>query len=230
MEREMGSILFGRYRLTRLTYRDSGVERWTAMHLCLGQNVVLEIANNETQARTLREDAEVWSRVTSPHVLQVRDASNEHGVTYVVWEFTNGPSLQELQHLTGGMKSTDRVVRLATQLLSALDQVHASRPHGGLCATSIYIDSDMNVRLGVPRHSTRDLGKRSVTQDLRQVATLIFLLATGLTPPHDRASFEHLLRLHAPLSDVLWDVTTGGCASARAFAERLSQLSPVRSA
>ena len=128
----MRQIGGGRYSLVRELGRGGMGVVWLAEDGMLGREVaVKELAvpggvpeeqRAVYQERVLRE-ARTASRLTDPGIVTVYDLLSEDGQTYIVMEFVQAPTLAEHVERNGPM-STEQAVKLAEQLLEALEAAH----------------------------------------------------------------------------------------------------------
>lgn len=83
-----------------------------------------ESENEERMQRFMRE-AQAAGKLTHPNIITIYDVGREKDMTYIVMQYIEGPSLQRL--IAAGEKfSTQEVIRLMTQVCSALDYAHQS--------------------------------------------------------------------------------------------------------
>ncbi len=122
----------GRYSLVRELGRGGMGVVWLAEDGMLGREVaVKELAvpggvpeeqRAVYQERVLRE-ARTASRLSDPGIVTVYDLLDEGGQTYIVMEFVQAPTLAEYVERNGPM-APERAVKLADQLLQALETAH----------------------------------------------------------------------------------------------------------
>jgi serine/threonine-protein kinase len=98
-----------------------------AIHTGLDRPVALKVLrpdmlqDADSVRRFLRE-ARSSARLEHPHIVSVYDAGEIDGQYYIAMKLLEGQTLQGL--LAGGPLRPDRVVKLGTQLASALDYAH----------------------------------------------------------------------------------------------------------
>ncbi|QJR35264.1 protein kinase domain-containing protein [Gemmatimonas groenlandica] len=165
----LGSTVAKRYRIDAiLGERDRGV-LYRALDLHRGELVALGVVRPERlflddDARALlAADVAKASRVVHPHVAQVRDVGDDHGVPFVASEFVPGVSLASVLRQWGTLP-VDGVIALARQLLRALAAAHAEQViHGDIKPSDIRIVAGGQVKLagfGIAR-ALRDAAQRA---------------------------------------------------------------------
>jgi serine/threonine-protein kinase len=123
----VGRTLAARYRLVRrlgtggmgVVYlaRHVMIERLSAIKL-LRQDLGMSPGHRE---RFLRE-ARAVNRINHPNIVEITDFGEDAGLTFLVMEYVEGPSLHQL--LSGGRFAWARAARIAMQLASALGRAH----------------------------------------------------------------------------------------------------------
>jgi serine/threonine protein kinase len=118
---------------------------WLAEDRVIGRQVALkELRTTETE-RVLRE-ARTAGRLNSPNVVGIYDVIVEHGVTYLVMELVEAPTLSEVmtrKHLT-----EDEVADIGLQTLNALEAAHAAGiVHRDVKPSNIMVLPDGRVKL-----------------------------------------------------------------------------------
>jgi len=113
IERELGAGGMG----TVFLARDRTLERRVAIKILRP-----ELATAEAAERFLHE-ARVLANLNHPNVVPVHSAGEDDGIFYYVMEFIDGETLA--QRLKRGPLPEDEAVRLATELLQALEAAHA---------------------------------------------------------------------------------------------------------
>jgi eukaryotic-like serine/threonine-protein kinase len=123
----LGRTLAARYRLVRrlgtggmaVVYlaRHVMIERLSAIKL-LRQDLGMSPGHRE---RFLRE-ARAVNRINHPNIVEITDFGEDAGLTFLVMEFVEGPSLYEL--LSSGRFAWARAARITMQLASALGRAH----------------------------------------------------------------------------------------------------------
>nr|WP_090013724.1 serine/threonine-protein kinase [Lentzea albidocapillata] len=118
---------------------------WLAEDRVIGRQVALkELRTTETE-RVLRE-ARTAGRLNSPNVVGIYDVIVEHGVTYLVMELVEAPTLSEV--MTRRSLTEDEVANIGLQTLNALEAAHAAGiVHRDVKPSNIMVLSDGRVKL-----------------------------------------------------------------------------------
>ncbi len=129
---------------------------WLAEDLTIGRRVAIKelllphnIAPQERQVfeeRVLRE-ARTAGRLNDPGIVTVHDVVREHGSTFLVMELIEAKNLADVvaQH---GPIPVDQVLKIAEQLLSALEAAHrAGIVHRDVKPSNVMIDASGRVKL-----------------------------------------------------------------------------------
>ncbi|GAA3644035.1 hypothetical protein GCM10022267_33170 [Lentzea roselyniae] len=138
-------LVAGRYATIRELGRGGMGVVWLAEDRVIGRQVALkELRTTETE-RVLRE-ARTAGRLNSPNVVGLYDVIVEHGVTYLVMELVEAPTLSEV--MTRGSLSEDEVADIGLQTLSALEAAHAAGiVHRDVKPSNIMVLPDGRVKL-----------------------------------------------------------------------------------
>ena len=116
----------GRYEVEREIGRGGNARIFLAMD-ANGQPVALKILHPELLVsvaadRFLRE-IRLASRLSHPHIARLLDSGEQEWLVYYVMSYADGQTLRE--RLDGGQFSIAETLRLATDLLDALDHAHS---------------------------------------------------------------------------------------------------------
>ncbi|MFC0108850.1 serine/threonine-protein kinase [Kibdelosporangium aridum] len=146
----------GRYRVLEELGRGGMGVVWLAEDLTIGRRVAIKelllphnIAPQERQVfeeRVLRE-ARTAGRLNDPGIVTVHDVVREHGSTFLVMELIEAKNLADVvaQH---GPVPVDQVLKIAEQLLSALEAAHrAGIVHRDVKPSNVMIDANGRVKL-----------------------------------------------------------------------------------
>ncbi len=82
------------------------------------------LAANPDFRQRLEREAKAVSSLTHPNVCALYDLGHHEGIDFLVMEFIDGQTLAE--RLSKGPLPTDELLRLATQIVDALDKAHRS--------------------------------------------------------------------------------------------------------
>jgi eukaryotic-like serine/threonine-protein kinase len=131
---EQQRVIAGRYLVLQEIGRGGMGVVWLAEDRTIGRRVAIKelhlpdgVSAEERRVleeRVLRE-ARAAGRLNDPAVVTVYDVVQEGGTTFIVMELISAPNLAEVVARQGPLPQ-DAVVRLAEQLLSALEGAHAA--------------------------------------------------------------------------------------------------------
>ncbi|WP_269814221.1 serine/threonine-protein kinase [Lentzea terrae] len=138
-------LVAGRYATLRELGRGGMGVVWLAEDRVIGRQVALkELRTTETE-RVLRE-ARTAGRLNSPNVVGIYDVIVEHGVTYLVMELVEAPTLSEV--MTRKRLTEDEVADIGLQTLNALEAAHAAGiVHRDVKPSNIMVLADGRVKL-----------------------------------------------------------------------------------
>ncbi len=129
MKLEPGTVIGGKYRITRLI-GDGGMGAvYEARHEVLGTQVALKFLHQELAERQglvtrFMREARVSASIQSLHVTRVTDVDQIDGSAFIVMELLEGESLQQL--LDRRIKlERDLAIDIALQMLMGLEAAHA---------------------------------------------------------------------------------------------------------
>lgn len=175
-----GDVLAGRYRLTVLLHERSGGRFWRAFDQVLARDVALHlIAEDDPRAHELRDAARRSATIHDPRLLRVLDTDTVDGACYVVNEWGEGISLNNL--VAEGPLGPRRAAWITAEAGQMIATAHAAGlAHGRLVPENVLVDQTGSVKVigfavdaalhGLPP------GRESV-----DVADLAGILYTGLT-------------------------------------------------
>ncbi|BFT71649.1 hypothetical protein PAENIP36_30910 [Paenibacillus sp. P36] len=138
---------------------------------------VKEVLPIEQDGASFLEEAEMLARLHHPQLPQLVDyLITEDGTGFLVMDYIQGPTLQDLFDEKGRQLSTAKVVQIAFQLCDILHYLHTFQPrpiiYRDLKPSNIMLNEQSQVRLidfGVARHFTQ--GKQT---DTMQMGTIGF--------------------------------------------------------
>ena len=122
--------LAGRYRLRRLIAKGGMAEVWEAVDDILGRPVAVKIlhphlAADESFRERFRREAIAAARLAHPSVVATFDTGTDEGITFIVMELVDAPTLRQVLNETGPM-APGRVVHIGAQVADALQYAHKS--------------------------------------------------------------------------------------------------------
>jgi eukaryotic-like serine/threonine-protein kinase len=221
-----GHDLAGRYRIIELLGVGRTAEVYLADDLSLNRTVVVKVllanlATHEQVRRAFRDHIVRSATLSHPHLARVYDGGQESGSIFMISEYLNGGSLEDVL-ASGRRLSLDDVSRLGRDVASALAYLHANGfIHGSLSPSKLLFDAEGRVRVSDialaglgdsyrERLNLDDVRYLSPEQvlgeivgpktDVYSLALILFEAATGTTP-FDGMTAEIVLRsrINAPL-------------------------------
>jgi serine/threonine-protein kinase len=127
-----GTVLGGKYQLTRLLGSGGMGEVYRGEHLTLGVPIAVKIlrpqvAKNPESLRRFRREAHAVSLLHHPNVVRVLDFDEDEagGVVFLVMELLEGSSLADLLDNLEILPLIARVDEIMRQIFSALEAAHA---------------------------------------------------------------------------------------------------------
>ncbi|MBK7078884.1 MAG: serine/threonine protein kinase [Myxococcales bacterium] len=126
----VGTMLLGRYSVTRKIGQGGMGAVYEATHTLIGKRVAVKVlldkyARKEQVVARLEQEARLASSIGHEHIIDITDfGQTEDGRTFVVMEFLEGESLSELLNREGPLPE-QRIVDIARQIASALGAAHA---------------------------------------------------------------------------------------------------------
>jgi len=123
-------VLAGRYRLKRLIAQGGMAEVWEAVDDILGRPVAVKIlhahlAEDESFRERFRREAIAAARLAHPSVVATFDTGTDAGITFIVMELVDAPTLRQVLN-EGGPMAPGRVVHIGAQVADALQYAHKS--------------------------------------------------------------------------------------------------------
>jgi serine/threonine-protein kinase len=215
-----GHDLAGRYRIIELRGVGHTAEVYSAEDLSLSRTVAVKVllpslAAHEGVRRAFRDHIVRASTLSHPHLARVFDGGQESGAIFMITEYLDGGSLEDVLS-AGRTLEIDDVARLGRDVASALSYVHANGfVHGELSPSKLLFDSEGRVRvsdialagLGIPYREQLTLDdarymspEQAVGEsagpesDVYALALILFEAATG-TAAFEGATPEATLRV-----------------------------------
>ena len=214
-----GHELAGRYRITALLGVGRTAEVYLAEDTSLHRNVIVKVllaslAQHEEVRRAFRDHIVRAATLSHPHLARVFDGGQESGAIFMITEYLEGGSLEDVL-AAGRILSVDDTARLGRDVASALSYVHANGfVHAELSPDKLLFDDEGRVRvsdialagLGMAyreRLSAEDVRYLSPEQalgepagpetDVYALALILYEAATG-TVAFDGLSVDSVLR------------------------------------
>jgi len=145
-------VLAGRYRLKRLIAKGGMAEVWEAEDDILGRPVAVKVlhphlAADESFRERFRREAIAAARLAHPSVVATFDTGTDEGVTFIVMELVDAPTLRQVLNETGPM-APGRVVHIGAQVADALQYAHkAGVVHRDIKPANILVCPDGRVKV-----------------------------------------------------------------------------------
>ncbi|HSN42981.1 MAG TPA: serine/threonine-protein kinase [Propionibacteriaceae bacterium] len=174
-----GLVLSDRYRLIRHVASGGMGQVWEALDDTLERRVALKIMHPKNQhelalVERFRDEARFAAQLTHPNIVTVHDFIEWEGLSYLVMEFVDGPTLAAV--LTRGPLAAEEVRDLLGQLAAALAVAHDA----GIIHRDI---KPANVLLSDGRAQLMDFGiARSIEGDSRTLVGQVLGTANYLSP------------------------------------------------
>jgi serine/threonine protein kinase len=142
-----GDVLAGRYRLVVLLHERSGGRFWRAWDNVLARYVALHLISvDDDRAPLLQDAAKLSATVADPHLLRVLDTNTLDGLCYVVNEWGEGTSLNNM--IADEPLAPLRAAWLVAEAGSMVAAGHrAGVAHGRLVPENILLDTDGAVKV-----------------------------------------------------------------------------------
>jgi len=123
-----GFVLSSRFCLLERVASGGMGEVWAATDLVLERKVALKLTHpqtpgHQTVAERFKAEAKYAAQLSHPNIVEVFDFGEHEGLTYLVMEFIEGPTLAEML-ATDGPLAGDRVRTILLQLAGALARAH----------------------------------------------------------------------------------------------------------
>ena len=179
-----GDVLADRYRLVDLLSENHGARFWRATDTILARHVAIHLVSIEDErAGALRDAARRSATIHEPHLLRVLDTDTLNGQCYVVNEWGEGVSLNNM--IVDGPLTPRRAAWLVSEVGEMIATAHANGvAHGRLVPENVLVDEAGAVKVigfavdaalhGLPA------GREST--DVVDLAGLLYTALTGKWP------------------------------------------------
>ena len=147
-----GHDLAGRYRIIEMLGVERNAEVYSAEDLSLSRTVIVKVllpslTTHEDVRREFRTNIVRASTLSHPHLARVFDGGQESGAIFMITEFLDGGSLEDVL-ASGRVLSVDDAARLGRDVASALSYLHSNGfVHGELSPSRLVFDSEGRVRV-----------------------------------------------------------------------------------
>jgi len=227
-----GDVLAGRYRLVVLLHERSGGRFWRAWDEVLARHVAIHlIPVEDDRADLLKEAARRSATVHDPHLLRVLDTDVLDGFAYVVNEWGEGVSLNNM--VVDGPLTPRRAAWMVAEVGQMIVTAHASGvAHGRLVPENVLLDESGSVKvIGFAVDAAlHGLPSGREGADVVDLASLLYTALTGkwtgvshsTVPPapleHGRPLRPRQVRAGVPrVLDTLCDEVLGNNVSAHGY-------------
>ena len=154
------------YQIEGVAARSGMASIFRGVDLRTGRKVAIKVPHPEMEGdpvffdRFTREQ-EIGQKLDHPGVMKVF-ADDDRSQVYMVMEWVDGRLLRQILNESGKLP-TDRVVRIVTRILNALDYIHKNGVvHRDLKPENIMVDEDDNIKL-IDFGIAANLGSRRLT-------------------------------------------------------------------
>jgi eukaryotic-like serine/threonine-protein kinase len=211
------AFVAGRYRVERFLGAGAHKRVYLAHDSVLDREVAFALIGDETQdtarADRVRREGRAMGRLAGhPNVVTVYDAGEESGAPYIVEEYLDGGTVEDLLTESSSRRlPVEHAVRIAADVCAALEHAHRHEVvHRDLKPSNIWLTADGTAKLGdfglvaALRQSTSATFTR-VTGEGMMVGTIAYMApeqALGRPP-------EPSVDLYS-LGAVLYELVTGG--------------------
>jgi len=159
-------VLGGRYRVERLLERGVLTDDYEAVDLTLERRVIIKVLkeelDDEPAVRHLFEDAAHGAAsLNHPNIVRTLDSGDDDGISYVVTEFVDDPTLADVLH--EGALPPRRVAEIGVDIAAGLAYAHDQGSlFRGLSPRDVIVDPEGEARL-------RDFGFTRVAERARSL-------------------------------------------------------------
>ncbi|SFI72072.1 protein kinase domain-containing protein [Thermoflavimicrobium dichotomicum] len=143
----MDQKLNGRYQLLKYLGNSGMTKVYKGYDTLLDRYValkVLELSSDQQEngMRRFIREAKIKAKISHPNVVQVHDVGKDDDLYYMVMEYIDGPSLEEVLQKRGFLPQ-EEAVHIGLQILDGLEQIHQNGVvHREMKPASILMDSD----------------------------------------------------------------------------------------
>jgi serine/threonine-protein kinase len=150
MSVEIGQVLDGKYRITRLIGQGGMGAVYEGIHTLIDRKVAIKVllpSTDPTAAGRFEQEARAAGRIGNDHILEVLDIADlPDNSKYKVCEFLHGQPLSSLMS-DKGMVSPQELTPLILQLLTGLGAAHRAEVlHRDLKPDNIFVRHEKAVK------------------------------------------------------------------------------------
>lgn len=226
-DQRVGTLVAGRWLIESVLGAGGMATVYKAVHHRNGRQVALKVLHPELNEKTVfRErflfEAYIGNKINHSGVVSaLDDGMLADGTPYLVLEYLEGQSLQDLSHRRGQLLSQEEVSWFTVQLLDILEAVHASGViHRDIKPENLFLTSDgslklldfgiakaeveasqktqLGITMGTPSFMSPEQargrwGQVDEQSDLFSVAATMYVLLSGRVPHEAETTNEALL-------------------------------------
>ncbi len=125
-----GKVIDGRYRIEKKLGAGGMGAVFTGVQTAVGRKVAIkvlakDVATNVQAVKRFMQEAKAASALSHPNTITIHDfGQTEEGLLYLVMELVPGETLSAVIRREGAMRPS-RAVRIASQVLNALEEAHS---------------------------------------------------------------------------------------------------------
>jgi serine/threonine protein kinase len=148
----LAGLVVGNYKLIGLIGSGSAGHVYAAEHLTLKRKMAVKllapaVAPSPDRVQRLSQEAVALAKVDHPNVVHVYDFWVEKDNPYIAMQFVDGPSLDQAIK-SGGPFPSDKLIKLAQELLTGLDVIHqAGLLHRDIKPSNVLLTQEGDARL-----------------------------------------------------------------------------------
>jgi eukaryotic-like serine/threonine-protein kinase len=180
----VGTVIAGKYRIDAVIGRGGMGTVYRATHVMLNKTVAVktikpEVFDATETVQRFQREARAATSLEHPNIVAVYDLGQaDDGSLYIAMEFVDGINLKDVIGASGPMP-VDRIVRLLTQVASALARAHRNHiVHRDLKPQNLVITTDAD---GDERVKLLDFG---IAKTFEEGATQLTAAGYSLGTPH----------------------------------------------
>ncbi|HEY8078868.1 MAG TPA: serine/threonine-protein kinase [Labilithrix sp.] len=228
----IGTVVAGDVVLTALAGKGASGRVYRGLQRSVGRDVAVKILHPELCARTdhvrrFEREARIASSLQHPNIVGVYLAGRlESGLSYIVMEYLDGPSLRDALDAAHGALDVDRALAIALQICDGCAVAHARGVvHRDLKPENVALvrgehakvvdfgiakagdgGSSAGLVFGTARYISPEAasgGRVSPASDVYAIATILYEMLTGTTPFDADDGLALLVKqIHEPPPDV----------------------------
>lgn len=226
----VGDTLNGRYQLLSLEGEGGMASVYKAQDLKLKRTVAVKVLRGGDQANeAFQREAQAAAGIPHPNIVAVYDIGQDGDTDYIVMEYVQGPTLQELIHAEAPFR-VGRALDIVTQICAAAEFMHQRGiVHCDLKPLNILVLADGQVKIadfgiahridtgslrsgvnwGTPHYAAPELvsGKPiTPATDVYAIGIILYEMLTGkrpfIAPTAAEIARQHLLNAPPPVEQI----------------------------